>query len=102
MKMFCITNQNKNNALQNSASEAEVTNGTTTNAFTTGAGGYVLAVLGAGGNNPVADLKTVSTDWEYTPFSGFNEITTTSIAAATTRTKSDLSEYFEFSQDKRR
>jgi len=85
----------KNNTLQNSASEAEVTNGTTTNAFTTSAGEYVLAVLGAGGNNPVADLKTDSADWEYTPFAGFNEITTTKIASATTRTKSNLEEYFD-------
>ena len=64
----------KNNTLQNSASEAEVVAGTPTNAFYTDMGGYCLSILGAGGNNPVADIKVSSDDWTHTPFSGFGEL----------------------------
>ena len=64
----------KNNTLQNSASEAEVVAGTPTNAFYTDIGGYCLSILGAGGNNPVADIKVSSDDWTHTPFTGFGEL----------------------------
>jgi hypothetical protein len=64
----------KNNTLQNSASEAEVVAGTPTNAFYTDIGGYCLSILGAGGNNPVADIKVSSNDWTHTPFTGFGEL----------------------------
>jgi len=70
----------KNNTLQNSASEAEVVAGTPTNAFYTDIGGYCLSILGAGGNNPVADIKVSSNDWTHTPFTGFGELSQDNLA----------------------
>jgi len=70
----------KNNTLQNSASEAEVVAGTPTNSFYTDIGGYCLSILGAGGNNPVADIKVSSDDWTHTPFTGFGELSQDNLA----------------------
>ena len=67
----------KNEALQDSATEAEVKAGTTTNAAFTGLGDEFITV----GHASDFTLRTDPDDWSYTPFSGFLSLCTANLAA---------------------
>jgi hypothetical protein len=67
----------KNEALQDSATEAEVKAGTTTNAAFSSLTDAFLAV----GHCADFTLRTDPTDWSYTPFSGFLPLCTANLAA---------------------
>ena len=83
----------KSNTWQNSATAGEIAAGTGTNAATTALDNeYVVVLFGAGATEKFTFVDEA--DWSGTAPTGFIALTTTNIAAETTRTAADVGEHW--------
>ena len=86
----------KNGTPENSASTGEIIAGTTTNAaFTSVTTAALFPSISHANNGAVWTVNFGDSSFNTALLTGYLALNTTNIAAATTRTKSDLSEYFE-------
>ena len=86
----------KNGTPENSASTGEIIAGTTTNAaFTSVTTAALFPSISHANNGAVWTVNFGDSSFNTALLAGYLALNTTNIAAATTRTKSDLSEYFE-------